>query len=177
MAKTRRYKAKEAIVFFKVKEAWGELSNMAPGFPIVVGRVRASSSEALYQALRFPDYPEVQRRVLSLPAWQSKQEARSNVALTRPDWERVRVAAMRWVLRLKAAQHPRFREVLLATGERPIVELSYKDGFWGARPEGEFLVGVNALGRLLMELREELRNGELKIVPPPGAKLLGVEVR
>lgn len=73
---------------------------------------------------------------------------------------------MRWVLRQKL-QHPPFQRVLLETGDRPIVELSYKDQFWGAKPEGHLLVGVNALGRLLMELRQEIRAGAVRDIPPP----------
>lgn len=63
------------------------------------------------------------------------------------------------VLRVKLAQHwDRFGSLLLATGQRPIVEESKKDVFWGARPVDEHsLVGVNVLGRLLMELRDEMR--------------------
>src|SRR5262249_37544484 len=52
----------------------------------------------------------------------------------------------------------RFSELLLATGDRPIVEESKKDEFWGAKPvDSATLIGMNVLGRLLMELREEVR--------------------
>jgi tetratricopeptide (TPR) repeat protein len=64
----------------------------------------------------------------------------------------------------------RFAELLLQTVDQPIVEDSRKDAFWGANPVGhEMLVGVNALGRLLMELRAELRieGDRLKEVSPP----------
>src|SRR2546426_7568195 len=46
-----------------------------------------------------------------------------------------------------------------------IVEDSRKDDFWGAKASDEgTLVGMNVLGRLLMELREDLRgtNGDRK---------------
>jgi len=66
---------------------------------------------------------------------------------------------MRWCIRVKLVQNwRRFSSLLLATGNRPIVEKSWKDSFWGAKPlEDGRLVGRNVLGRLLMELREELR--------------------
>jgi ribonuclease HI len=51
------------------------------------------------------------------------------------------------------------------TGELPIVELSYKDGFWGARPDSGVLAGVNMLGRLWMALRELYRSGQLPDSP------------
>ena len=66
--------------------------------------------------------------------------------------------------------------LLLETGNRPIVEDSRKDDYWGAKTVGdEGLSGQNVLGRLLMELREKLKAtpDALKIVePPPLSKFL-----
>jgi restriction endonuclease S subunit len=55
------------------------------------------------------------------------------------------------------------------TGDRSIVEDSRKDDFWGALPKDDgTLVGMNVLGRLLMELREAIKAGdELRRVEPP----------
>ncbi len=79
---------------------------------------------------------------------------------SRPDWDQVRVNIMRWCLRVKLAQNwNTFSKLLLDTGEKPIVEQSRKDDFWGAKPvDNQTLVGRNVLGRLLMELREEIKN-------------------
>ncbi len=54
---------------------------------------------------------------------------------TRPDWEQVRVAVMQWCLRVKLAQNwTRFSELLLSTGDMPIVEMKVRrSDFWGAR--------------------------------------------
>jgi hypothetical protein len=64
-----------------------------------------------------------------------------------------------------------------------IVEESSKDNFWGAfRIDEQKLVGVNALGRLLMELREVYQSQErynLLYAPAPSIKnflLMGREV-
>jgi type I restriction enzyme S subunit len=91
---------------------------------------------------------------------------------TRPDWEQVRVSIMRWCLRAKLAQNwQRFGQLLLSTGDLPIVEMKVRrSDFWGARAtESGELVGMNVLGRLLMELREDLKvddQGALKAVEP-----------
>lgn len=46
--------------------------------------------------------------------------------------------------------------MLNETGTRPIVEFSKKDKVWGATPINDNqLGGTNALGRLLMDLREK----------------------
>ena len=68
---------------------------------------------------------------------------------------------MRWCLRVKLAQNwHKFSNLLIETGDLPIVEQSRKDDFWGAIPntDNQTLVGCNALGRLLMELREAVTN-------------------
>ena len=79
--------------------------------------------------------------------------------ISRPDWDAVRVKIMRWCLQVKLAQNwDKFGELLLETEDMPIVEHSRRDDFWGAKPiDSETLIGTNALGRLLMELRERLK--------------------
>ena len=72
-----------------------------------------------------------------------------------------RVNAMRWVLRMKReANAAAIDAALAATGERPIVEVSTRDPWWGARPAGDSYRGANVLGRLWMELRQQLRDGD-----------------
>ena len=47
--------------------------------------------------------------------------------------------------------------VLAETGDGPIVEVSTRDPWWGARPVADRYEGHNVLGRLWMELRRHLR--------------------
>jgi len=72
----------------------------------------------------------------------------------RPDWDSVRVNVMRRILRAKAEQHEYVRRKLLATGDRELIENSWRDPFWGWGPNRD---GKNMLGRLWMEVRSELR--------------------
>lgn len=167
----RTYLRADCAVFRKTAEAFGGLSNMAPGFPVRVNGVRILTVEALYQACRFPHRPEVQRKIIEQHSpMTAKMVGKPYRNDSRPDWDRVRVKIMRWVLRLKLAMHwTQFSELLLSTGDQPIVEDSRKDDFWGAIPiDNTTLVGMNVLGRLLMELREEVKQGgELRRVEPP----------
>lgn len=173
LEKERSYLRREAVVFHKTKERWGELSNMASGFPLIVVGSVWPSSEALYQACRFPDLPDVQLLIAEqTSAMAAKMRSKPHRSATREDWPRIRVRIMRWVLRVKLAQHMNaFGNVLLATGDSSIVERSSKDRYWGAiESDDGTLEGENVLGRLLMELREELRtrsHDELSIVTPP----------
>ena len=156
----RRYQRADSVVFLKTKEAFGGLSNMAGGFPLCVNGMRIRTSEALYQACRFPHLPDVQRLIIEQRSpMTATEKSKQHQADSREDWMRVSVKIMRWCLCVKLAQNWRkFSELLLETGDRPIVEYSRKDDFWGAKPVGDgALVGMNALGRLLMELREAVK--------------------
>ena len=160
---TRSYARSESVVFLKTNEAFGGLSNMAGGFPLHVNGLRIFTSEALYQACRFPHRPEVQRLIIGQASpMTAKMKSKPYRHDSRPDWDQVRVKIMRWSLRVKLAQNwVKFSDLLLATGDRPIVEESRKDDFWGAKSIDEHtLVGTNVLGRLLMELREAVKNDE-----------------
>lgn len=170
-----------AVVFHKVKEGFGGLSNMSNDFALTLGGRQIRSSEALYQATKFPHLPEVQRAILhERSPMAAKMKAKPHAARIREDWEDVKVEVMRWVLRMKLAQHAdRFGGLLRATGNQPIVERSHNDRFWGAVPaEPGLYVGINQLGLLLMELRAALvEHGSetMKWVPAPDfdARLLG----
>ncbi len=156
----RTYNRADSIVFLKTREAFGGLSNMAGGFPLCVNGIHIRTSEALYQACRFPHLPEVQRLIIEQRSpMTAKMKSRKHHQDSRTDWDWIRVKIMRWCLRVKLIQNwDAFSELLLKTGDQSIVEQSRKDDFWGAKPiDTHTLVGVNALGRLLMGLREEVK--------------------
>ena len=153
------YYSNECCSFRKTKEEYGGLSNMASGFPLNINGINVLSSEALYQTCRFPHLPEVQKKIISerspMSAKMVGKPFRTN---SRPDWDEVKIKIMRWCLRVKIAQNfMLFGQLLESTQNRPIVEDSNKDDFWGAvrsKDDQNVLIGVNALGRLLMELRQ-----------------------
>lgn len=69
-------------------------------------------------------------------------------------WNERRIDVMRAVLLAKFTQVPECRACLVQTGRRLLVEASPYDSFWG---EGKAGNGKNMLGRLLMEVRDELK--------------------
>lgn len=174
------YHPEKCAVFCKTKERFGGLSNMAAGFPLLVCGVECRTSEALYQALRFPHLPQIQAEILAQKSPMSaKMKAKPHNRLSRPDWHEVREEIMDFCLHLKLEQHWEcFGDVLLSTGELAIVERSKRDTYWGAksRPDG-LLEGENRLGLLLVGLREKRRMFESKssLQRPPleGIVLLG----
>jgi ribA/ribD-fused uncharacterized protein len=64
----------------------------------------------------------------------------------------MRVTVMKKGLQLKF-QHPELQEKLLATGSKVLIEDTKRDTFWGATKKG----GVNVLGQLLMQVRDEIK--------------------
>lgn len=156
----RRYEKNECIFFRKTKEDWGGLSNMAGGYRLNVDGVDILTSEALYQACRFPHLPEVQKLILEQRSpMTAKMVGKPHRDNTRADWLQVRIKIMKWCIRIKLLNNiKKFGDLLLATKDLPIVEWSRKDEFWGAKLyEEKYFIGTNALGRLLMELREEVK--------------------
>lgn len=72
----------------------------------------------------------------------------------RPDWEKIKDNVMLTGLRKKFAD-PELRSLLLATGDEELVEGNYwGDTYWGVCNG----VGQNKLGKLLMQVREEIKN-------------------
>ena len=157
------YSRAKCIVFLKTKEAFGGLSNMAGGFPLLVNSIQILTSEALYQACRFPHLPAIQQEIIIQKSpMAAKMKSKPHRGKMRMDWDQVNVNIMRWCLKVKLAQNwDSFSALLLETEGRSIVEQSRKDAFWGAKPiDDNTLVGMNVLGQLLMELRESIKTVE-----------------
>lgn len=166
-----RSRAKADVVFFcKVREPFGNLSNMA-NTPFEVNGVRWASSEAYYQAMRFPHLPDLQEQIRKQSnGYTAKVLAHENKHLTRPDWEEVKHHAMAHAITMKLTSEA-FREDLIAAKGKDIVELSVKDPHWGAQPKGDRLVGQDVLGSLLTQLNDGARMYD----PPPGTSMPGMD--
>jgi len=180
--------ADECCVFKKTKEVYGGLSNMAGGFPIVVNGLEIRTSEALFQMCRFPHLPDLQLKIQNEKSpLVAKWVSRPFIADSRPDWENVKLQIMQWCIQVKLAQNfSKFGEILESTGIKIIVEDSRKNDFWGAirdKSNKDILVGSNALGQLLIELRkiyfQHKDTPESYIVQPlkiPDFKLIGQDI-
>ncbi len=170
MSNFRSYYIDECVSFRKTNEEFGGLSNMAGGYPIVINKIYIRTSEALYQALRYSDYPEIQKEIIEQksPMTAKMVSKKYRKEKTRVDWDKKRISIMKWCLRVKLIQNLNsFGTLLLDTKDNPIVEESRRDQFWGTiLIDEEQLEGTNALGRLLMELREIYKTKELEVINP-----------
>ena len=143
------------------RDPYGDLSNMTFGYPLKVNDITFQGPEGLYQALKFPNDPGFQKLIGAQKSGMDAKKTAYQKSCIRPDWDEIKVDAMGLTLGLKLLQHPRkFGNALAQTGTWPIVEMSMRDAFWGAKPKrsNTVLVGTNVLGKLLVRLREELRN-------------------
>jgi len=153
----RIYNINNVISFQKTDEKYGILSNMKGRLFLHIGDVNIFSSESLYQALRFTDYPEIQKIILQEKSpLIAKRIAYKYKDKTRDGWDEIKNNIMRLCLRIKYLQCNAFKNCLSETDEMPIVEISKKDTYWGTvYINKQEVQGFNILGRLLMELRVE----------------------
>ena len=121
--------------------------------PLVFGGIPFRCAEAAFQAQKCRDYGE--RAAFSgLSGVRAKRKGRQ-VAL-REGWNDMRVDIMAAVLEAKFTQNPDLAARLIATGNRPLIEgNTWRDTFWGVSARTGR--GENHLGRLLMALRDRLR--------------------
>jgi ribA/ribD-fused uncharacterized protein len=115
-----------------------------------------AASEYVYHWEKFiRTAPEIATAIEFAPsAHEAFKLAERHKELRRKDWNTVKVDVMRQILRAKVDQHEYVRRKLLQTGDRELVEDSWRDSFWGWGPQRD---GLNMLGKLWMELRSALR--------------------
>lgn len=126
-----------------------------------------SSSEAAFQAAKTLDTNERKRISTMLPS-DAKKAGRA--LQLRPDWEEVKDKVMYDVCHAKFVSSPtrpkltemRIDEKLLATGDEELVEgNTWHDNYWGncTCDKCKDITGKNMLGKTLMRIRSELKNG------------------
>ena len=144
----------EREVFFYEQDHY-YLSNFS-SFRLRWAGMDFATSEHAYHWYRFNGVANMHQEVIlaTRSAHDVFRYAQENKAHQRPEWDEVKVGVMKEILRAKAEQHEYVRRKLLQTGERSLIENSWRDPFWGW---GENRDGENMLGKLWMEVRAELR--------------------
>lgn len=114
------------------------------------------TSEHAYHWEKFQgSSPFLQGLILeSRSAHEAFKMAELHAHLVRADWPVVKISVMGEILRAKAAQHEYVRRKLLATGDRLLIEDSWRDAYYGWGPNKD---GLNMLGKLWMLIRADLR--------------------
>lgn len=155
------------IAFTKVALPYGWLGNMAP-YPVTYNSTLYPTTEALFQALRFENHPEVQKEIIEQKSPMSaKMVAKKYKHLLEADNYELMgqkdVDNMKLCVKLKLEQYPELAQELVNTGTSKIIEdcSSRPQGsglFWGAAKTENGWTGKNILGEIFMEYRQELQN-------------------
>lgn len=117
---------------------------------------RFDTSEHVYHWEKFPGDAVLRAMIRNAPSAHEafKLAEKNKHRISTPNWPDARIEIMGQILRAKVAQHEYVKRKLLATGDRLLVEDSWRDDFWGWGPDRS---GKNMLGAIWMEIRAELR--------------------
>jgi ribA/ribD-fused uncharacterized protein len=142
-----------AVYFYVASDVpYGVLSNFSPhGFEL--DGLYWPTVEHYFQAQKFSgtDYMEKIRTARGPKA--AGELGQTRKLKLREDWEDVKESVMLKALRRKFETHADLRDLLLSTGDAPIIENAPSDYYWGCGKDGS---GKNRLGVLLMQVRQEL---------------------
>ncbi|MFB6416462.1 MULTISPECIES: NADAR family protein [Bradyrhizobium] len=154
--------ADDAIRFYRANEKpYGPFSNLYRR-PVEFEGVVYPTSEHAYQAGKALK-PAVRDWILAAPTPALAAMAAHGLYTWDivPDWSKVKFDRMRRVLKAKFEQHPDLAELLLSTGSKRLVEAGTVNNavnrLWG-EVAGK---GMNMLGVMLMEIRDELKKGSV----------------
>lgn len=143
------------IRFYGKTDEYYEFSNFSPhGFETQDGYW--PTVEHYFQAQKFAGDEHAKYREKIRNARRPKEAkdlGQSRKVPLREDWNDVKDEVMLLALRLKFSA-PTLRDLLLATGNRPLHEKSDGDFYWGIGRDGS---GLNRMGCLLEQVRNELQ--------------------
>lgn len=145
------------IYFYKVWQPYGCFSNFSEHGIFIQGAYW-STVEHYYQAQKFIG-TEYETVVPIIHAVNTPEEAaslgRCPTRKVHQSWDIRKTQVMRKAVLTKFITHVDIRDTLLSTDEQLLVEDSPRDYFWGC---GADKTGQNHLGKILMSVREEIRN-------------------
>lgn len=126
--RTEHYQHNDIITFCKLKEKWGEFSNMSTAFPVECFGNHFFTSEHLFIALRFSGYPDMQREIMEYPNSMYCKKIFVNASKYKPfhhpNWHTnyFDVEVMKYIVQLKYKQNKGFRQLLAKTKGKVLVE-------------------------------------------------------
>ncbi|TKI62027.1 NADAR family protein [Lysinibacillus mangiferihumi] len=142
------------IYFYNVNEEYGCFSNFSPhGFEL--DGFFWETSEHYFQAQKFVGTELEERIRISLSPMEAAKMGRDRRNQPRGDWEEVKDSIMKKAVLKKFCTHKDIQAILLSTEDKVIVEKTSNDYYWGCGNDGS---GKNMLGKILMEVRELIKN-------------------
>ena len=117
--------------------------------------IEFDSVEHAYQAAKAQDYNDmIHIQQCSTPG---KAKRLGQTIKMRPDWEKIKIGIMYSLVKMKFKDNSSLKAKLFATNDQELIEGNWwNDTFWGVcKGKGE-----NNLGKILMTVRNELRDEE-----------------
>jgi len=143
----------DVINFYELGSEYGLFSNFSH-HPILLHDKTWPTTEHYFQAQKFAGTSHEEEVRLAAKPGDAALMGRDRSRPLRKDWEQVKDSLMKECLIAKFTQHKDAKDFLLSTGNKKIVEHTKNDTYWGDGGDGS---GKNMLGKLLVEVREELR--------------------
>lgn len=140
------------INFYSTRGEHGCFSNFS-NHPIAMKNRVWKTSEHYYQSQKFVGTEYEEKIRLCKTPREAADMGRDRSLPLRSDWEQVKDDVMRETVLAKFTQNPDLKEILLKTGNAVLIEHTEKDNYWGDGGDGS---GKNMLGKILMEVREQL---------------------
>lgn len=150
----------------KFEGRWRFLSNF---YPCVIEHqgIKYNSVESFYVGMKVNDQQLINgkyytpgdfREMIALIKNPTEVKKIGGKVKLRSNWEEKKLEVMNWAIRQKFKNNPDLKEMLLSTSNQDIVEGNYwHDKFWGICTCDKCgNKGENHLGKILMEVRDEL---------------------
>ena len=145
------------IKFYRANEKpYGVFSNFYKS-KIIIDHTEWLTVEHYFQAMKFPDHPEVREVIRKTPkVVETKNIANSQFAnfVDWKQWDKIKDEVMYKALKAKFDQHRDLKQILLSTEDAEIIEHTKNDSYWADGGDGS---GQNMLGKLLMRIRDEIK--------------------
>ncbi len=144
------------ICFYDSGKPYYEFTNFYAA-PITIDGVTYPTNEHYFQSQKFSDKNIINEILSNNSPRNALDTARKYSSQVRKDWHTgVKDAVMKKALVAKFTQYPNLRKKLMDTGNKNLVEHTTNDNYWGDNGDG---TGTNRLGKLLMEVRNEISQG------------------
>ncbi len=146
------------IAFYTTTGPYGCFSNFSH-HGLELDNLWWPTSEHYFQAQKFVGTKHAELVRLAPSPKAAARMGRDRSRPLRTDWEQVKDDVMRRAVLGKFEGRADIRAVLLDTGDEELIENSPIDPYWGCGADG---LGLNMLGKILMETRTILRERAAK---------------
>ena len=146
----------DKINFYSVNKEYGEFSNFAL-YPVKINGKEWPTTEHYFQAQKFDDTSYQKKIQRAHSPMKAAELGRSRKVKIKRNWDKIKDNVMHDAVYAKFTQYEELYGLLLNTEDSVLVEHTKNDDYWGDGGDGS---GKNMLGKILMKVREKLKEFE-----------------